>query len=257
MLTPGCPRVILTWFQRLNRKYIDAVSNSASNFNLRHYSKTLGSWVATQRKWHRAGKLRDDRKHALDQLGFDWYPSHAAKMSKSFRAVHVRQIASPWALGVSDASSSAEDGGSGKTQPSVTWIGPDDLSSSRDGDEEEGSRLDVSATATGAAAPSPVVGGWGKGSSAYEEKQQFVFSHIHGWWKGDGGVGGDESRWGRDTRGRVRAMRQGLTLVHFSAQPKPFWSLLPVSPCLINWGKIMHPTHPTQCAYVEPKNGRV
>jgi hypothetical protein len=24
---------------------------------------------------------------------------------------------------------------------------------------------------------------------------------------------------------------QGLTLVHFSAQPKPFWSHLPVSPC--------------------------
>jgi hypothetical protein len=25
-------------------------------------------------------------------------------------------------------------------------------------------------------------------------------------------------------------LRQGLTLVHFSAQPKPFWSHLPVSP---------------------------
>ena len=40
--------------------------------------------------------------------------------------------------------------------------------------------------------------------------------------------------------------RQGLTLVHFSAQPKPFWSHLPVSPCLIEWGKIMHPTYPPQ-----------
>jgi hypothetical protein len=37
---------------------------------------------------------------------------------------------------------------------------------------------------------------------------------------------------------------QGLTLVQFSAQPKPFWSTshLLVSPCLIDWGKIMHPT---------------
>jgi len=25
--------------------------------------------------------------------------------------------------------------------------------------------------------------------------------------------------------------RQGLTLVHFPAQPKPFWSYLPVTPC--------------------------
>ena len=29
---------------------------------------------------------------------------------------------------------------------------------------------------------------------------------------------------------------QGLTLVHFSAQPKPFWSDLPVSPCLLDRG---------------------
>jgi len=50
---------------------------------------------------------------------------------------------------------------------------------------------------------------------------------------------------------------QGLTLVHCSAQPKPFWSQLPVSPCLIDWGKIMHQPYPTKCAYVEPKSGRV
>ena len=53
------------------------------------------------------------------------------------------------------------------------------------------------------------------------------------------------------------AMRQGLTLVHFSPQPKPFWSHLPVSPCLIDWRRILHPTYPTKCAYVEPKSGRV
>jgi hypothetical protein len=31
------------------------------------------------------------------------------------------------------------------------------------------------------------------------------------------------------------ARLQGLTLVHFSAQPKPLH--LPVSPCLIDWGE--------------------
>jgi len=36
--------------------------------------------------------------------------------------------------------------------------------------------------------------------------------------------------------------RQGLTLVHFSVQLKRFWSHLPVSLCLIDWGRIMHPT---------------
>ena len=56
---------------------------------------------------------------------------------------------------------------------------------------------------------------------------------------------------GRDARG------QGLTLVHFSAQPKPFWSHLRVSPCLIDWGKIMHQTYPTNRAYVDLKSGRV
>ena len=33
------------------------------------------------------------------------------------------------------------------------------------------------------------------------------------------------------------AGNQGLTLVHFSAQPKPFWSHFVVSSCLIDWGK--------------------
>jgi hypothetical protein len=35
------------------------------------------------------------------------------------------------------------------------------------------------------------------------------------------------------------------------------WSQLPVFPCLIDWGEFMHPTHPTKCAYGEPKSGRV
>ena len=50
---------------------------------------------------------------------------------------------------------------------------------------------------------------------------------------------------------------QGLTFVHFLAQPKPSWSHLPVSPCLIDWEIIMHPTDPTNGANIEPKSGRV
>ena len=50
---------------------------------------------------------------------------------------------------------------------------------------------------------------------------------------------------------------QGLTLVHFSAQPNLFWSHLHVSPCLIDWGEIMQPTFPTESAYVQLKTGRV
>jgi len=37
---------------------------------------------------------------------------------------------------------------------------------------------------------------------------------------------------------------QGLKLVHFSAQLKPCWSRLSLPPCLIDWGKVMHPTYP-------------
>ena len=40
---------------------------------------------------------------------------------------------------------------------------------------------------------------------------------------------------------QLTAMQAGLTLVHFSARPEPFCSHLPVSPCLIDWGKTMHP----------------
>jgi hypothetical protein len=59
-------------------------------------------------------------------------------------------------------------------------------------------------------------------------------------------------RYNKYEEGGVRAVRkfpgahhgQGLTLVHFSAQCKPFQSHLPVFPCLIDWGKVMHPTYP-------------
>jgi len=47
--------------------------------------------------------------------------------------------------------------------------------------------------------------------------------------------------WSMWTSG-TSAARQGLTLVHFPAQPKLFWSHLPMFPCLMDWGKIMQPT---------------
>ena len=53
------------------------------------------------------------------------------------------------------------------------------------------------------------------------------------------------------------AFMQGFTLVHISAQPKPCWSHLCLSLCLIDWGKIMHPSHPAKYANVEPNSGRV
>jgi len=43
--------------------------------------------------------------------------------------------------------------------------------------------------------------------------------------------------WRRRQGKGTRTLWQGLTLVHFSAQPKPLWSYLPVSPCLIDWGQ--------------------
>jgi hypothetical protein len=58
--------------------------------------------------------------------------------------------------------------------------------------------------------------------------------------------------------GEGEARVQGLTLVHFSAQPKLLCVQLPVSRCVIGWGGgITHPTYPTKCAYVELRSGRV
>ena len=51
------------------------------------------------------------------------------------------------------------------------------------GDDED---LDASAREPnrGVSTQTAVVNGWGKASSAYEEKQQFVFDRIDGWWRG-------------------------------------------------------------------------
>jgi len=72
---------------------------------------------------------------------------------------------------------------------------------------------------------------------------------------GEGCILGDVRR--RENLRAQNTCEAGASLVHISAQPKPSWTHLPVSPCLLDWGEIMLPTHPTKCAYVEPKSGRV
>jgi tRNA 2-selenouridine synthase len=49
---------------------------------------------------------------------------------------------------------------------------------------------------------------------------------------------------------------RGLHSSTFQLNPSRFGHL-PVSPSLIDWGKIMHPTYPTTCAHVDPNTGRV
>jgi len=49
------------------------------------------------------------------------------------------------------------------------------------------------------------------------------------------------------------AQGKGLTPVDFLAQPKPFWSHLPVSPRLIDWGEIMHSRYATKSAMLSRK----
>ena len=51
----------------------------------------------------------------------------------------------------------------------------------------------------------------------------------------------------------ISACPQGLTHIHVSAKPKPFWSHLPVSRCSMDWGTLMHPTYHTKSAHVELK----
>jgi hypothetical protein len=62
---------------------------------------------------------------------------------------------------------------------------------------------------------------------------------------------------GRAARARRQCAGRGLTLVHFSAQPRPFWSHLRVAPCLIDGGEIMHPMYPTKSTHVELNSGLV
>ena len=65
-----------------------------------------------------------------------------------------------------------------------------------------------------------VVNGWGKASSAYEEKQQFVFDRIDEWWRGaqpDDLVGLAST----SARRRVRAMRYNYAVKAQDRKIKP------------------------------------
>jgi len=213
------------------------------------HNTPLGSWVAGQRKRRRAGTLSAEREHTLEQLGFEWEPKQpgSAASSRSFQ-FHRRQNASPWALvgggsrsqrmsnggrhsggveeyGGYDGEADCNGGGGGGRRVSVTWIGGPEIevehqrqhwhqlrsatrNSASDGDGDTRVREGVG---------NVKVGGWGKGSSAYEEKQQLVFDHIYTWWTGGSG---DERRW-RDARGKVRAMRYNLMVQTKDRRIKP------------------------------------
>ena len=110
-------------------------------------------------------------------------------MKASKKAFHVRQNISPWAVRSSGNASRAPG------DAAVQWMGDD-------GDLDASAREPNRKVST----QSAVVNGWGKASSAYEEKQQFVFDRIDGWWRGaepdDAAAVASAS-----ARRRVRAMR--------------------------------------------------
>ena len=180
-----------TWEQRFDE--LAAFRNEHGHCNVpaawRH-NKRLGSWVYRQRKSYRADTLRSTRVTALQDLGMDWEPK-ASLINKrtSNKACHVRQNVSPWAVrnaGESSRISSANE--------VVQWMG--------DGGDESDEQLDRDNSKTRVSTQTSVINGWGKASSAYEEKQQFVFNAIDGWWRG-----GDDESEKSVARKRVRAMR--------------------------------------------------
>lgn len=191
----------MSWEARLDqlRAFRDAHGHCAVPVTWRH-NTPLGRWVATQRKHYRAGTLSVERKDALQQLGFEWERRRGRKPRASMGSLHVRQNVSPWALVPNDDDG---DGGDEIVRVDVSWIGGPEM----DMEQTEERRKDRLRCFDEEEAEEEIgtlsVGGWGKGSTAYEEKQEYVFSRINGWWKGDGG---DEKHW-LDARGKVRAMR--------------------------------------------------
>ena len=153
------------------------------------HNKLLGGWVYRQRKYRRNGTLRKEKQAKLESLGFEWEPkSSGGKSSRA--AFHVREKVSPWATQVKNTASSPEDESSGGAE--VQWMGDDEPIST------------------------PFVNGWGKASSAYEEKQQFVFNRIDDWWRGN-----EEDENCSASRRRVRAMRYNYAVVAKQRTIKP------------------------------------
>lgn len=110
------------------------------------HNKELGSWVGTQRKYMRMGRLSDERVAALTSIGFEWEPKKAVSRG-------MRSKASPWTV---SGVMSEED------QPvvQISWIGGEDQKP-----------------------PIAESFSWGRASENYEEKQQVVFEELETWWK--------------------------------------------------------------------------
>ena len=110
------------------------------------HNKELGSWVGTQRKYMRNGKLSEERVAALTSIGFEWEPRKALSRG-------VRAKASPWTVSQLSAKSEGPN-------VRIEWIGGDDKKP-----------------------PSNDTFIWGRASENYEEKQQIVYDEIEQWWK--------------------------------------------------------------------------
>ena len=174
------------------------------------HNPSLGGWVKHQRMQFRADKLNAERKRTLDALGFNWDPKKKDSRATGSRSFHVRENVSPWALvnaarsrGVGgDLAQEMDTVGKG-ARVSVMWMGEAD-----EADEEEMEKEDGKV---------PVVGGWGRSSATYEEKQHFVFRHIEDWWKGDDECG---EGWA-EARGLVRDMRYNYAVQAKKRRIKP------------------------------------
>ena len=218
----------MTWGERVDelRLFREAHGHCNVPATWRH-NPSLGSWVKHQRMQCRGGKLSDERYATLDALGFNWDPKK--KESKTggggVRSFHVRENASPWALVHAARAARESDFAREMDQPvgkgaqvSVMWMGDADDDAYEETGEPEG---DVNANDTTNAndtnAKVPVVGGWGRSSSTYEEKQQFVFTHIEDWWKR---CDDDNEGWA-EARGLVRDMRYNYAVQAKKRRIKP------------------------------------
>ena len=110
------------------------------------HNKELGSWVGTQRKYKRGGKLSEERVAALTSIGFEWEPKTALTRGLPSKA-------SPWTV-------KAKRSKKGGPRVQIDWIG---------GKDKKRPKNDTYV--------------WGRASANYEEKQQLVFEEIEKWWK--------------------------------------------------------------------------
>lgn len=121
------------------------------------HNKELGSWVGTQRKYKRGGKLSEERVTALTSIGFEWEPKTALTRGMCSKA-------SPWTV-------KAKRSRKGGPRVQIDWIG---------GKDKKRPKKDTY--------------DWGRASANYEEKQQLVFEEIKKWWKDGASTPGSARR---------------------------------------------------------------